>query len=134
MPLQENIAVSQPIIPYQFSEANLAVSQTDTDVPILGADTTTYLMPANGFIVGYAIGKSANHTAGSLDFDLTIDGTSTLTIAADTTSVYAFVPVPNEYFAAGSTLGVTYTSDGSLDPTTVDVAVTVFVVFQEFEF
>ena len=132
--LQEQIAVKHSQHSYQFSIANLAVSQTGTDIPVLGAVMNTYLMPKDGYIVGYSIGKSAAHTAGSLDFDIEVGGSSTLTIAADTASVYKTLDTPNEPFSAGDTIGVTYTSDGSLLAVTVDVVVTIFVVFKDFEF
>lgn len=131
---QEKMPTSKPIIPYQFALADLADSQTATVVPTVGAVTNGYILPLSGHIVGYAITKSAAHSAGSLDFDLTLDGTSTLTIAADTASTYALIESGNEPFAAGQVLTVTYTSDGNVEANTVDVTVTVFVVFHEFNF
>lgn len=132
--LQEQIAITNNVVKFSFSEADLAASQTNTDIPALGADHTLYLLPFDGYIVGYAINKSAAHGAGSLDFDININGTSTLTIAADTTSVYASVDTPDEPFNAGDTLGVDYTSDGSLDALTVDVVIDIYVVFTEQRF
>lgn len=131
---QEIMPTSSPQHKYEFALANLADSQTGTAVPILGGVLNTYILPKNGFIVGYAITKSAAHSAGSLDFDLVLNSTSTLTIAADTTSVYKVLEVPNEPFTAGQTLSVTYTSDGNLEANTVDVGVSVFVVFTDFDF
>jgi hypothetical protein len=131
---QENMPTSKPIIKFSFALVDLADSQTGTAVPILGGVVPTHLMPLAGWIVGYSINKSASHSAGSLDFDLTVAGTSTLTIAADTTDTYALLEVPNEPFAAGDALGVTYTSDGDLEANTVDVVVDVYVVFSEFRF
>lgn len=132
--MQQESAPRHPVVVFQFALANLAASQTGTDIPIPGGVVPTYLMPNAGYIVGYSINKSAAHTAGSLDFDLEIGGTSTLTIAADTSSVYGKLNVPDEPFAAGDALGVTYTSDANLDATTVDVVVSVFVVFENFDF
>lgn len=132
--LQERIAITHPTIALQFALADLADSQTGTAVPILGAVVATYKMPCAGYIVGYAINKSASHSAGSLDFDLTVNGTSTLTIAADTASTSALLNAPDEPFAAGDTIGVTYTSDGDLEANTVDVGVTVYVVLTNFNF
>jgi hypothetical protein len=133
MPIpQEKMPTSKPIHAFEFALANLADSQTATVVPILGGVINTYLMPLAGCIVGYAINKSAAHSAGSLDFDLTLDGTSTLTIEADTSSVYKTIEYGNEPFGAGQTLGVTYTSDANLEANTVDVGVTIYVLFNEF--
>jgi hypothetical protein len=129
---QERMPTSKPIIKYSFALANLADSQTATAVPILGGVLNEHLMPLSGCIVGYSINKTASHSAGSLDFDLTVAGTSTLTIAADTTDVSALIEWGNEPFSAGDALGVTYTSDDSLEANTVDVVVDVFVLFSEF--
>ncbi|MGB1285058.1 MAG: hypothetical protein ACPG7F_00880 [Aggregatilineales bacterium] len=131
--LQSPEATSSPQHTFNFALANLAASQTATDIPIPGGVVNTYLLPKGGYIVGYAINKSAAHGAGSLDFDIELDGTSTITIAADTTSEYATINAPDEPFSAGQTLGVTYTSDGSLSATTVDVAVTVYVMFEGWD-
>lgn len=129
---QENMPTSKPIIKFSFALADLADSQTGTAIPALGAVVPTYVMPLAGCIVGYSINKSASHSAGSLDFDLTVAGTSTLTIAADTTDVYSLIEYGNEPFAAGDALGVTYTSDGNLEANTVDVIIDVYVLFSEF--
>lgn len=131
---QERMPTTSPQHAFNFTLDDLAVSQTGTDIPTPGGLINTYLMPKDGYIVGYAINKSASHSAGSLDFDIEVGGTSTLTIAADTTSVYATLEVHDEPFSAGDTLGVTYTSDGSLSATTVDVVVTIYVVFKDFNF
>lgn len=132
--LQEPIAITDNVVKFSFALANLADSQTATDIPIPGAVLNTYLMPYAGYVVAYAINKSAAHSAGSLDFDIEIGGTSTLTIAADTESVYKALNVPDEPFSAGDTLGVTYTSDANLEANTVDVQVDVYVVFRDMNF
>lgn len=129
---QERMPTSKPFIKYSFALADLADSQTGTAIPALGGVVPTYVMPLDGCIVGYSINKSASHSAGSLDFDLTVAGTSTLTIAADTTDVYALIEYGNEPFVAGQALGVTYTSDADLEANTVDVIIDVFVIFNDF--
>lgn len=133
--LQTPEATSSPIVAFHFSLANLAVSQTDTAVPIPGAVTERYAMPKGGYIVGYSAHLTAAITAGSLDIDITINTTSTKTIAIDTAATTEFgdtVEVPNEPFSALDTLGVDYTSDASLAPVTSDLVVTVFVMFEDF--
>lgn len=132
--VQENIAVMQPIIKYSFALADIADSQTGTAVPILGGAVNRYIMPKAGSIVAYAINYSATLSAGSTDFDLLINGTSTLTIAADTVSVYKVLTEGVEPFSAGQTLGVSYTTDANVEANTVDVVVDVFVCFKEFDF
>lgn len=131
---QERIGITHPTQRYSFALANIADSQTGTAVPILGGVLNAYIMPLNGYIVGYAINYSATLSAGSTDFDLLVAGTSTLTIEADTVSVYKILRVPDEPFAAGQTLAVSYTTDGNVEANTVDVVVDVFVVFRDFEF
>lgn len=115
-----------------FSEANLAVSQTATAIPVVGADANSYGTITKGYIVGYSFEKSAAHSAGSLDFDITVNGTSVKTLAADTVSIEGLIPVPDLPFAAGDAIGVTYTSDENLLATTVDVVVQIVIVYTEF--
>jgi hypothetical protein len=134
--MQNAAATSSPIIGFHFSEADLAASQTDTAIPILGGDVNEYVAAKDGYIVGYAIGLSAAVTAGSLAVDLTINGTSTLTIdtdAASTTEFYSALDVPDEPFNAGDAIGATYTSDGSYSgATTDDIVVTIYVMYEDF--
>jgi hypothetical protein len=132
--VQEAISIKHPIVKYSFALANIQDSQTGTAVPMLGGVLNAYIMPLNGSIVGYAINYSASLSAGSTDFDLLVAGTSTLTIAADTTSTYKLIEEGVEPFAAGQTLSVSYTTDGNVEANTVDVVVDVFVVLRDFEF
>jgi len=138
MPLaQERMPTTSPQHPFVFALADLAASQTGTSIPIPGGVVNEYVLPKDGFVVGYGIFKSAANTGGSLGFDITINGTSTATISADTASTtefYGTYEVPNEVFSAGDTLGVTYTTDASHAPTTQDVGVVVYVVFRDWNF
>lgn len=134
--MQTNEATSSPTIPYVYEIANMASSQTDTDINIAGGLTATYAMPLNGSIVGYAIQLSGAVSAGSLEFDIEVNGTSTATIETDTASTTEFYDLyeyGTEPFVAGDSIGVTYTSDGSLDPETIDANVVLFVIFEQFK-
>jgi hypothetical protein len=122
---------------YDFALANLAATQTGTAVPVLGGVISTYVMPVSGFVVGYAINMSAAFTAGTAVINITKNGTviHVVNIAvASTTKYYTRFPIPDFPFAAGDTIGVTYTTNGSADPTTNDVVVNVFANFQGFSF
>lgn len=132
---QEQIATTYVVVPFVFEQANMAASQTDTDITVAGGLTATYVMPKDGSIVGYGIQLSAAVAAGSLEFDVEINGATTLTIetdAASTTEFYSTIEYGVEPFVAGDNLGVTYTSDGSLSPTTADANVVLYVMFKDF--
>lgn len=134
--MQTRAATTSPIVPFVFEQANMQASQTDTDTVVAGGVTATYAMPLSGSIVGYSITLSAAVSAGSLEFDIEIGGATTATIetdAATTTEFYGTYNYGDEPFSAGAVLGVTYTSDGSLSPTTADANIVVFVMFDGFD-
>jgi hypothetical protein len=134
MPAMERMPTRTPEMQYQFAKADLAATQTATVVPILGGVVNTYAMRRAGYIVGYAVNKSAATSAGTTAIDITVNGTSVKTISIDTASTTVFrgsMPRPALRFAAGDTLGVTYTTDGSHAPTTQDIVVEVDVLFEE---
>jgi len=134
--LQNRAGTTSPIIPFVFEQANMAASQTDTDTAVAGGLTATYVMPFDGSIVGYGIQMSAAVSAGSLEFDIEVDGATTATIetdAASTTEFYGTYAYGDEPFSAGSSIGVTYTSDGSLSPETADANIVVYVMFEGFD-
>jgi len=134
--LQNRAGTTSPILTFGFEQANMQVSQTDTDTTVLGGLTATYVMPKDGSIVGYGIQLSTAVTAGSLEFDIEVNGATTATIetdAASTTEFYGTYEFGDEPFSAGDTIGVTYTSDGSLAPTTADANVIVYVMLTDYD-
>lgn len=132
--LTESIAITGNLVPFVFSLANLAATQTDTAVPIPGAVANTYTMLFPGRVVALTAQLSAAITAGTLTVDFSIAGTAKAvdkTLATASTTSYRYFFNPNTYpIAAGATLGVTYTSNGSLDPTTSDLVVVVYVLYE----
>lgn len=132
--LQEPIAITYPMVNYGFEQANMAASQTDTDINIVGGLTATYVMPFDGWLCAYSIKLSAAITAGSLEFDVEVNGSTVLTIetdAASTTEFYSRLVANSYRLQAGDLLGVTYTSDASLAPTTSDANVVLLVMYED---
>jgi len=134
--LQNRAGTTSPMFVFGWEDVDLAITQTDTDIPILGGLTFTYVMPFDGSIVGYGIKLSTAVTAGSLEFDFEINGASTKTVetdAASTTEFFAKIDFEIEPFLAGDLLGVTFTSTSGLLPTTADVNVMLYVMFTDFD-
>lgn len=130
----EKIAIAYPTMSYAYALANLAATQTDTAVPVLGGVASNHVALFDGYVVALTGVLSAAITAGTLSFDFSIDGTAqavdkTLATAATTEYVYKF-RIGQYPFSAGDTLGVTYTSNGSLDPTTSDLIAVLYVVYR----
>lgn len=133
--MQDQAATTSPIIALHFALANLAASETGTAVPVLGGVVNTAAVPKGGAVVGYGIQLSETVTAGSLDIDITVDGTSVQTIAADVASTTEFggtIEFNNAAFSALDSIGVTYTTDGSFTPATADIGVTVYIMMEDF--
>lgn len=131
--LTERIAITHNLVAFPFALANLAATQTDTAVPILGGVIPTYTALFPGYVVAITANLSAAATAGVLTLDFSIAGTAkavdkTLATASTTSYIYKFRP--GDYpFAAGATLGMSYTSNGSLDPTTSDLVAMLYVLY-----
>lgn len=132
---QERIAITSPHSHFDFALANLAASQTATDVPVVGGVANTIPAVKSGCIVGYAIQLSAAFSAGTAEVGLEVGGTESVAVSIDTASTTEYVGT-YEYgdypFSAGDTIGVTYTTDGSASPETNDAIVRVYVIFDDF--
>ena len=133
--IQEQIAITKPFDKFEFALANLAASQTDVVIPVLGAVADTHLAWKAGCIVGYSASLTAAIAAGTLKAEVFVAGTDNgIDITLDTASTTAFVGT-YEYgtypFAAGATLGVKYTSNGSLSPETSDAVITLYVLYSD---
>lgn len=140
--LSEEIAVQFPLLPLMFCKAQVPISQSAVAMNTIESRATTgtlnitdIVMPFPGSIVAVSVSGSANFTAGNLTVDVTINGTVT-GIQAKIPGVFT-LPDKRGYgsqvanknrFNAGDTLGVKYTSDGSLAPTTNDIIVWVWAL------
>ena len=134
---QKQHGTTSPFAEYTFSLANLAATQTDTVIPANGGVVDTHVMWKKGCIVGYTVQLSAAITAGTLISEVFVAGADNgIDITMDTASTTEFTG-SFEYgdypFAAGATLGVAYTSDGSLAPTTSDALITLIVMYEGAE-
>jgi len=136
--LKERIAVTHPLVPLTFVGYDLAASQTGTGIYIVATgpsakiDAQTHVLPWNGCLMAVAIKLSTAKTAGTLSITPTIDGTavSALTTTVGTATDYTTrVNYNAARFSAGAKLGVAYTSDASFAPSTMDIAVVVYVVY-----
>lgn len=126
----ERIISKGQLVPLEFGQANVVASQTD--VQLVGNQSSGYIMPFAGEIVAVTYCLNANKTAGVLTIGPTIGGTevSALTVtAANSTAVgRKTVKRRTAAFAAGAEIGAEITTDGSLAPVTAELGVTVWVI------
>ncbi len=137
--LQEKIAVTNPAMAFgPWMDVDVAASQTDVQLLICGTGPDGIVMPKAGWVVGMAWTLSAAGSAGALGIGVTIDGTEktattqAITTAAEGRPVWSPKDVAPR-FAAGEQIGVEITTDGSWNGTTSDLAVYLFVVFDDWE-
>lgn len=133
--VMEQIAITQPQVELEFSLANFAASQTDTTVPTNAGVVDTHVAWKAGSIVGYTVQLSTAITAGSLDAEVFVGGVDNgIDIVMDTAATTEFTKTFEEGtypFSAGDTIGVAYTSDGSLAPTTADGLITLILRYAD---
>lgn len=130
----ERIAVSHPMMSYQFTVDNFAASQNDTDlVRVTGIEGAT--MPWPGSIVAIGASLSAAKTAGTLTFYASVGGTVTTfgaAVADDAAIAYASQASGKTRFDAGDLVGVMYASSADLSPGgTAEAIVDLYVVFDK---
>lgn len=134
---------------FRFGVSQLAASQSavalkvNVNAATSGAmNITGEVAPASGWIVGVTIALTANKTAGVMTVAPTINGTalasgtglSAVAVANTTAKTNTQISgrISGTRFSAGDLIGAKVTTDGSFEPTTNDVIVTVWVVFDEF--
>lgn len=129
---QERIAVTHNVVRLSFTLANIQASQDDTAVP-RDANGDIYEALWDGYILGMVVQLSAAKTGGTLEFNPAIAGSSHaegVTVGATNTEWTATWEAHAVPFNAGDSLGVNYTSNGSFTPTTADVNVDLYVMFE----
>lgn len=124
------------IIAIPFGAANATTGEDATDLTCGGGQTTLFVAPASGSVLGLSANCPAI-TAGtvtlqvhkaSTEFAETGAPVAVLSSANDTNGTYATVRPDALRFAAGNTLGISMTSTTTLDPTnTIDVEAVLFV-------
>lgn len=126
------------LVPLVFSQASVAASQTNvqlytSEVDATVLDTTGYVMPWAGEIVGVSAHLSAAATAGSLTVGPTIGGTEasdpTLSISTETEKSDVCKRGTN-VFAKDAVIGAEITSSATWDATTSDLNVIVWVLLK----
>ncbi len=135
-----------PLVPlWGFSQAAVAASQAQVAIKMIFNDATTgsnknidQVMLQGGTIVGISYNLDTNKTAGVLGISPTVNGNE----PASTNLLYRLAlgnAARKQYklvtalqgipFAAGDLVGAKITTDGSMAPTTADLVVTLWVVF-----
>lgn len=141
MAILSNVAARHQLVPLQFTQADVAASQTDAQLSVAAVDNaaddqlacTEYAMPWPGQVVGVSYALSTAGTAGTLTVGASIGGTEdadttqTVTTAA---SGYGRVPRAAARFVAGDLIGCEITTDGSWNGTSSDLIVTVWVLLR----
>jgi hypothetical protein len=126
------------VVAFHFAVANPDTGATNTDLTIGGGQGTLLKMPAAGSVVGIGVSGNADITAGTAHFHAHKAGTeftnvSALTVeltsaAADHDGDSALVRPGVMSFDAGDKIGVSYTTDATYAPTTVDYDVVLLVM------
>jgi hypothetical protein len=126
----ERIIAKGQLVALDFGQANVVASQTD--VQLVGNQSSGYVMPFAGEIVAVTYCLNANKTAGVLTVGPTVGGTevTALTVTAANATAIGSKTVKRRTapFAAGAEIGVELTTDGSLAPVTAELCVTVWVI------
>jgi hypothetical protein len=115
------------VVPLHYQVANAATNAADVDLTVPGGANTLQTMPAAGSVVGISIKASANVTAGTVTFRAHKAGTEWADVgypapqlsSAATNSNATYVAVRPGFmtFAAGNTVGVSYSSSTDAAPT-----------------
>lgn len=115
-----------------FLMKNVPATTTAAVYLINDADFPEFVAPWAGTIVGVSARANAAVSAGTCTVKGTVDGvTKTVNAVLDSThqSAYGTGSLTTDTFAAGARLGMTFTSDGSWAPTTLDVVCTLWIAY-----
>lgn len=145
------IAAGFAVKSFAFGQSQAAASQAavalkrNVNAATSGSlNITGVVMPVAGSIVGVTIVTSANKTAGVCTVAPTINGnalaaaTGLSAVALANAALKAYKTIDAQTsgarFVAGDLIGVKLTTDGSYLPTTLDIEVIVYVVFEGLQF
>ena len=130
---QEQIAVTKYVVPLVFQATD--VPDAAGSAGTVQADSSDYVMPFAGSIIGISVRHNAALTGGTLTWRPTLDGTADTTMTVDTDSssqqAYANQKGRQVSFDAGARLGVDWTKSGTVAPTTTDATITLFVLLED---
>lgn len=135
---QTTVGSTHPVTTLIYTLANVAANQDGTAVPAT-ANGDVWVVPWDGHIIGIAAYANDAVTAGTVLFKPTVGGTedADLGVTLDTTNTQALsakVPAISVPFTANSQIGVVYDSSADFAPTTADVNVMLYVVFNEVRY
>jgi len=122
----------EQVISYCFMQSDVAASQTDIALNVLGlSGNTEIVVPKDGSVIGISIASNDARTAGTLTVDITVNGTKTgLQAILDGTNSqyhYATQAMRTDEFSAGDRIGVKITTDGDWAPVIADIVVNVLL-------
>lgn len=134
----ERITANGQLIVLPFLRADLADADAAMVTPL--AAVSTYVLPFDAWLVGVSFKASGVLTTGSLELNLDIAGNADVLELGDpvlnsTISEYTDTWGLNEAYRipAGSTIGVSYDKTGTVDPTTVDLSVLLFLIVADLQ-
>lgn len=132
MAVQENITPVAPIAVIPFQATNIPDSTGNAKA--IEPASNEYVFPWSGSIIGISAVSNAAFSTGTVTFRPTIAGTANtgLTVALSSSAQLATAKkaqgaIP---FAAGDKIGVDFTKSGTVSPTTNDVVITLWVIFE----
>lgn len=140
MALQTPQAVKHYLQGFQFTATDLA--DADGTLIAVQATTVTHTMPTAGSIVGVSGNMNGTLNTGTLQLQPTINGSlcpvfpqSTALFDHSTTYAYGMhhAHKANYEFTAGQYLGLLVQSSDTIEPTTRDAAVTLWVLLDNVE-
>jgi hypothetical protein len=139
------VATEYPLQKYIFSQPQVAASQTGVALKTVTTPATSgslnivgVPMPFAGNVVGVGASLTTTATTGTISVTPTINttalaaGTGLAAVAITTKSAYKTVSARTigAHFNAGDILGCNITTGGTYAPTTSDLQVDVYVVFE----
>lgn len=127
------------VVALNLGVANAVTNKTAEDLAVAdaSANTSGYVMPQSGSVVGVSVKASTDLTAGTVSFAAHADGTEFAQTGFPNPGLESVTNVNESYasirpgiltFAAGEAVGVSYTSSTDAAPTdTNDYSVSLFV-------